>query len=318
MALVSVIIPCYNGEKTIERCLDSVLMQDYTPIEVLVVNDGSTDHSAQLVQAYAQRFANAGMRLVLINQENKGLAGAINAGLKCFSGDYLCWIDCDDYLLESSVSKRVNFLEQNPEIAVVTSDAYFFDETDLCNPVQKASDGKPDLHNPYQFENHLRSRAIFCPGCHMVRTTAFLDAIPHRKIYPARRGQNWQMLLPVYYKYKQAFFNEPLYAYILYSNSMSSGDHTKEQYLTRYNEYREIIVNTLASIDMPQPERQKYLKIYEGLYNRQRFYLGVSFHDYGMLLDGCVKMMVYREFRIQDLAWLAGLVKNRIFRKKVK
>ena len=318
MALVSVIIPCYNGEKTIERCLDSVLMQDYTPIEILVVNDGSTDRSAELVQAYAQRFAAADMRLVLINQENKGLAGAINAGLKRFSGDYLCWIDCDDYLLESSIRKRVDFLKQNPEIAVVTSDAYFFDASDLHNPVQKASDGKPDLHNPYQFENHLRSKAIFCCGCHMVRTTAFLDAISKREIYPARRGQNWQMLLPIYYKHKQAFFNEPLYAYILYSSSMSSGDNTKEQYLTRYNEYRDIIVNTLASIDMQEQERQKYLKIYEGLYYRQRFYLGVSFRDYRMLLDGCVKMILYREFQIKDLVWLVNLAKNRIFRKKVK
>ena len=314
--LVSIIIPCYNGEKTIKKCLDSILLQDYTPIEVIVVNDGSTDCSSEIINSYMPKFTEQHMKLVLINQANKGLAGAINAGLKIFTGDYLCWIDCDDYLLDSSISKRVRFLSENKEIAVVTSDAYFFKETDLKTPVQKASDGKEDLLNPYQFENHLRSKAIFCCGCHMVRASAFLDVIPQREIYPARRGQNWQMLLPVYYKYKQAFLDEPLYAYILYENSMSAGDTTKDQYITRYNEYKEIIVHTLEQIDMSDKEKHKYLKIYEGIYQRQMFYLGVSFYDFAMLFTGLIKMSIYGECKIEDLGWLINLIKKRIFKKK--
>lgn len=313
--VVSIIIPCYNGEKTIDRCLDSILAQDYSAIEVIVVNDGSTDNSAEKIINYENKFKDAGMKLLLLNQENKGLAGAINTGLSVFSGEFLCWIDCDDYLLNTSIRKRVEFLTKNPEIAVVTSDAFYFKETDLHTPMKKASDGKNDLMNPYQFENHLRSKAIFCCGCHMVKTSAFLDAIPDRKIYPARRGQNWQMLLPVYYKYKQAFLDEPLYAYILYGNSMSAGDVTKEQYIKRYNEYKDIIVNTLDRINMSDKERQKYKNLYEGLYHRQLFYLGVSFHDYALLLKGMIKMICYGECKKEDFAWLMGLIKKQIRKK---
>lgn len=313
--VVSIIIPCYNGEKTIERCLNSILAQDYSEIEVIIVNDGSTDSSVEKVISYESKFKNAGLKLILINQENKGLAGAINAGLAVFSGEFLCWIDCDDYLLNTSIRKRVDFLIDNPEIAVVTSDAYYFNETDLHTPIKKASDGKKDLMNPYQFENHLRSKAIFCCGCHMVRTSAFLDAIPDRQIYPARRGQNWQMLLPIYYKYKQAFLNEPLYAYVLYKSSMSSGDVTKEQYIKRYNEYKDIIANTLKRINMLEKERKKYLDIYEGLYNRQLFYLGVSFHDYVMILRGLIKMILCGECKGDDFSWIMSLIKKQ-FKKK--
>ena len=313
--LVSIIIPCYNGEKTVARCLESVLAQDHTHIETIVVNDGSVDGSAQVVASYEAHFRERGMELRLVNQENRGLAGAINGGLAVFRGDYLCWIDCDDYLLPGSVSKRLRFLQEHPDIASVTSDALFFNEDDLVHPVQRASDGKPDLNNPHQFENHLRGQFIFCCGCHMVRTAAFLDVVPTRQIYPARRGQNWQMLLPVFYKYKQAYLDEPLYAYILYRTSMSAGDTTKEQYLRRYNDHRDIIHNTLASIEMPQAERKKYLNIYEGLYQRQIFYLGVSFHDYPMILRGFSQMVRYGEWNRKDFGWLWGLVEKRINRK---
>ena len=150
----------------------------------------------------------------------------------------------------------------------------------------------------------------------MVKTSAFLDSIPTREIYPARRGQNWQMLLPIYYKYKQAFLNEPLYAYILYTDSMSAGDKTKEQYEKRYDEYLDIIMNTLTRIDMPKRERNKYLKIYKGLYYRQFFYLGVSFHDYGMLLKNMFLMVCYGEWKYIDFVWMANLLKKQFKRKE--
>lgn len=313
--LVSIIIPCYNGAKTVGRCLASILDQTYSSIEVIVVNDGSTDNSAYVISQYIKPFENAGIKFHLINQANKGLAGAINAGLAVFSGSYLCWIDCDDYLFPESLRKRVEYLESHPDIAVVTSDAYFFNENDLEHPIKKASDGKTDIRNPNQFENHLRSKAIFCCGCHMVRSAAFLDVIPSRQIYPARRGQNWQMLLPIYYKYNQAFLDEPLYAYILYQNSMSAGDNTKEQYLSRYNEYLDIILHTLDSISMPTEELKKYQNIYFGLYYRQLFYLGVSFHDYSMIIKNAIRMKYYKEWKREDTKWFWNLVWGQIINK---
>ena len=86
-SLASIIVPCYNGEKFVDRCFDSILKQKYAHMEVIVVNDGSTDQSEQRVLAWNDRFRNAGIQLVYVSQENKGPGGAINTGLKHVTGE---------------------------------------------------------------------------------------------------------------------------------------------------------------------------------------------------------------------------------------
>lgn len=312
--LVSIIIPCYNGEKTLNRCLESVLSQTYKNLEVITVNDGSTDDTENVILSYKQRFESEGMHLKYIYQENQGLGGAINGGLAVFSGDYLCWIDCDDFLFSESVRIRMEYLENHPEFAVATSNAYVFDECDLVTPKGNIADGLSDLDNPNQFELHLRGKSIFCAGCHMVRTSAFLDVIPSRRIYPARRGQNWQMLLPVYYKYKRVFIDKPLYGYILYENAMSHGDETKEQWAYRYNEHLDIIVNTLNSIDMEACERNKYLKIYKRIFARQMYYLGIEHKDFMMFTKYFSQLVLLGDFKFVDFKRLVCLVINKVKR----
>lgn len=314
--LVSIILPCYNGAKLIERCFDSVLAQTYKKIELVVVNDGSTDNSESVILKNRDRFLEEGMSFVYVYQENQGLGGAINGGLNRLTGEFICWIDYDDFLYPKSVEQRLNYLLQHPDIAVVTSDAFFLDPDNLEKKVKKASDGKPDLYNPYQFENHLRSQAIFCSGCHMIRSSAFFDAVPSRQIYPARRGQNWQMLLPVYYKYKQAFLNEPLYAYILYDNSMSRTDAQKEDYMKRYEDHLDIIIHTLDSINMSSKERKRYLNIYKQTYYREYYYLGVSFHDYSMIMKNIIYMIKVGAFKISDIKWLFQIMARQLKKKK--
>ena len=86
--LVSIISPCYNGEKYLLPFLKSLLEQDYAPIELIFVNDGSTDGTEQIVLSYKERLSEKGIELQYIYQENAGQAAAINCGLKVFSGEY--------------------------------------------------------------------------------------------------------------------------------------------------------------------------------------------------------------------------------------
>ena len=84
-SLASIIVPCYNGEKFVDRCFDSILKQKYAHMEVIVVNDGSTDGCSQICET----FANGDSRYVYIYEENKGLSAARNKGIECaidFSG----------------------------------------------------------------------------------------------------------------------------------------------------------------------------------------------------------------------------------------
>lgn len=300
--LVSIIIPCYNGSKTIRTCLDSVLAQTYKNLEVITVDDGSTDDTAQIIHQYEDSFAKEGMVLRYIYQENKGLGGAINTGLSAFSGDYLCWIDCDDFLMEKSVEMRLDFLMNNPEFGCVSSNAYIYNDTDLKTPIRSVADvSKATNCLPNQFLFLLKNKTFFCSGCHMVRTTAFLEANPTRSIYPARRGQNWQMLLPVYYKHKRGFIDEPLYGYILYFSSMSQGDNTKEKQIYRLNEHLEIITKTLSGIDMPEKDRKRYVSIYKGYYYHQMYKVYAVHKCYKEALKYFILTFLYGELSYNDI-----------------
>ena len=278
--LVSIITPCYNGEKLVSRYLESVLGQTYKNIELIIVNDGSSDDTEKIVLSYKDKFEKEGMKIVYVYQENKGLGGAINTGLKYFTGDYLCWADYDDFFRYDSVEKRVKFLEDNPQYGCVTSNANVYNKDDLENPIYKITDKFKYNEDEYQFEHHLKSESIFCCGCHMVRTEAFLDVNPDRDIFEGRRGQNWQMLLPVYYKYKRGFLDEPLYNYIIYKSSMSTGDDTEEKSIQRVNEHLEIVKNTLDRIDMVQKDRDKYFELFFTNYVVDRFDICMKYKDF--------------------------------------
>jgi glycosyltransferase involved in cell wall biosynthesis len=93
-ALVSIIIPCFNSEKYIEKCLLSVTHQTYENLEIIIVNDGSTDSSPVIFETYA-RIDN---RIKVVNQPNRGLCAARNVGLDIASGLYIMHLDNDDYL----------------------------------------------------------------------------------------------------------------------------------------------------------------------------------------------------------------------------
>ena len=98
---VSVIVPAYNSEKFLRQCLDSLIYQTLRNIEIIVVNDGSTD----LTKLIANEYARKDTRVRIINQENRGLGAARNAGLKAAKGLYVSFIDSDDWVAKDFLSK---------------------------------------------------------------------------------------------------------------------------------------------------------------------------------------------------------------------
>lgn len=92
--LISVIVPVYNVEEYLERCLDSIVNQTYSNLEIILVNDGSTDTSGEICDRYTQMDN----RIIVIHQINKGSSGARNAGLNVARGKYICFVDSDDYI----------------------------------------------------------------------------------------------------------------------------------------------------------------------------------------------------------------------------
>lgn len=281
--LVSIITPCFNGEQFVHRFLDSVLNQTYTNIELIFVNDGSTDKTEEIVKSYIKKLEERGMKLIYIYQENKGLAGAINVGLQIFTGDYLAWPDSDDFLSRDSIEKRVAFLELHEEYGIVSSDAYLFKENNLKSPIGFVSNKNPNRFEEKKFYDLLTENSIFCPGCHLVRTSAFLEVNLERHIYEARRGQNWQLLLPIYYKYKAGFIDEPLYNYVIYKNSMSRGDDTLNKCIYRCEEHEKILNNTISKINMSEIEKKNCFDLIRKRYLRKKLNIARLYKDEKLL-----------------------------------
>ena len=104
--MVSIIIPVYNVEKYIVECLESVVNQTYENLEIILVNDGSTDNSKEICLEYAQRD----QRIKLYSKENGGLSSARNYGLSKVTGNYVFFLDSDDYLVTDTIENLLNML----------------------------------------------------------------------------------------------------------------------------------------------------------------------------------------------------------------
>ena len=113
--VISVIIPVYNVEAYIRRCVDSILGQTYTNLEIILVDDGSTDSSPEICDEYAQLDS----RVKVIHKENGGVSSARNRGLKESNGEYLTFVDSDDYLESTCFEKMYRGMEENDVDMVV-------------------------------------------------------------------------------------------------------------------------------------------------------------------------------------------------------
>lgn len=115
MAEISVIVPVYNVERYLRKSLDSVCSQSFTDIEIICVNDGSTDNSLDILNEYAKKDE----RLKIINQENQGLGASRNRGLKESTGKYICFIDPDDYIDLKTLEKlHYNACENDSDMVI--------------------------------------------------------------------------------------------------------------------------------------------------------------------------------------------------------
>jgi len=160
LPLVSIIIPCYNQGRYLGDAIESVLRQSYRRLEIIVVDDGSTDDSSQVARKYSD--------VKLIRQENRGLSRARNAGLEASRGDYLVFLDADDRLLPGAIQAGANCLDYRPDCAFV------YGRYRLIKPdgvPMSSSQGRCPKEEP--FLDMLRSNYIGMHATVMYRRTVF-------------------------------------------------------------------------------------------------------------------------------------------------
>lgn len=251
--LISVVTPCFNGEKYLRDFLDSLLKQTYYNYEFFFVNDGSTDNTEVIFKEYQQLFNAKGIRVIYKYQKNAGQAAAINSVLKEISGDYFIWLDCDDILMEDNFCEKVYFLEHNERFAFVMCQAQAINLSGKqLYKMGEKWDCNRDFFEDLVFENNV----FFAPCMYMVRTHKLFEVIKEKSIQNSNVGQNWQLLLPLAYNFKCGYIPKVLCYYLIHNDSHSHCDRKLSDELERWNNQETLLRTLIDEIVVDENEKK--------------------------------------------------------------
>lgn len=195
LPLVSVIIPTYNRANMLGQAIDSVLAQKYHNFELIIIDDGSTDHTNQLIQKYSGK-------LFCHFQARQGVSNARNHGIRLAKGEYICFLDSDDMWQPEKLSYQVEFMETHPEIPLC-----YTEEIWIRNGVRVNPHNKHSKHSGWIFE-HCLPLCIISPSSAMLQRKLFEEVGNFDESLPA--CEDYDMWLRICKKYPVKLIPKPL------------------------------------------------------------------------------------------------------------
>ena len=242
MIKVSVIVPVYNVEKYIEKCLDSLVNQTLKEIEIIVVNDGSPDNSQKIIDKYAKKYKNIKSYI----KENGGLSDARNYGLKKATGEYIAFIDSDDYIDREMLYKMYNHAIKE-ELDIV-----------VCDTINVYEDGKEIyIKSNHNFSNNSIKNYIISPP--MACSRLYNKKLFNRHNF--KKGIYYEdlELTPKLVKEtkKIGYVNEGLYFYLQRSGSIMKQQEFNEKLLDIFK----VLQSNYDELVKEYPEEIEYMYI---------------------------------------------------------
>ncbi len=220
--LVSVVLPVYNGEKYIGKSIESVLNQSYQYLELIIVNDGSTDNTRAIIENYQQD-----KRVKIINQENRRLPGALNRGFEEARGEFYTWTSADNIMLEGCTKTMVEELEANKDADMVYGNMYLMD----------FEDNRITGHGWFEFP--VGSGNVILPDSTLLLNTVANNTIGAAFMYRAGaecvlggysnrlyllEDYDYFMKMNSLFKIRHISKKEPVYAYRMHKDSLTAHD----------------------------------------------------------------------------------------------
>lgn len=297
---VSIITPCYNGEAYISRFLESVLSQRHRPIELIIINDGSTDNTEHVLCSFKERLEQEGINFIYLQQENKGQSAAINLALPIFTGDYVAFVDSDDILPPEAIEKKVDYMEQHPQIGLLINKVKVLDFETLSvlgTMERKKPSGKDHLFADLILGNNV----FYTPGGYFWRTTMFRDAMPKplQIVSPREIGQNFQLIMPIAYKYPIGYIDDYLYFYLVRKGSHSRTKHTYEQAIKNWDVARTVLIHIADNAEHEPTKRKHIQDLIDSRYYRELMNISYNYRiksQYKDYKDKWIKMQVGDDF----------------------
>ena len=249
--LVSVVIPVYNSEKFLKKAIKSVLNQTYDNIEILAIDDGSTDTSLEILQKYSNK-------ITILSQSNKGLASTLNAGIAKMHGKWFKWFSPDDLLYPNAVEILVNEIKKHSENTIIYSNWDIIDENDKKLRNFSESDYN-DLGN-FDFNIRLLNGQQINVNTTLIPSSLFQKGCIIQKLKdPVAIDYDFFLRASILYGTQFYLIKKPLIQYRINSNQLSHKNISKT--LSYIKEIRNQILLQLDS-----SEKKRYtiaLKEYE-------------------------------------------------------
>lgn len=261
---VSIITCVYNGEKYISKLLGSVLNMGYPNIEHIIVNDGSTDSTENIVMKYAELYKNkenASLYIKYIKQKNMGLGGATNTGLKQITGEYWTWINCDDWYEKDAFFEPIEIMRKKTKIDYVQMNGWRF-----FNNQKEIIFKKNNLHfkKKHTFFVEYIKQEEFKFTLYICRTSSYRIICPSLTIYPSKFTQDVQFANQLFPCLKGTFVKSPKWYFLVRDDNLWS--------VVR-NEKKDLWVAIQKSVEflsIPHFEKQSIINahIYYSLYKK--------------------------------------------------
>ncbi len=212
MKLVSIIIPAYNAQKYIEATIQSVLKQTYTNWNLIIINDGSTDDTEKIIKS---NFTDN--RITYIYQENGGVSKARNNGIENAKGEYIAFLDADDFWLPENLGEKVKVLNNNPDVDWVYSNMYESDP--FLENLMLAPKGKQDevLNNLLLWNGEV----VPGPSSNILLRKRCFDNKEIRFDHNISTAADLDFCIQLAGKFKAFLISEPLFIYRVLNQSMS-------------------------------------------------------------------------------------------------
>ena len=265
--LVSIVTPCYNGEKYLEKYFKSLYMQTYSKIEIIIVDDESTDKTKEIILFYQKKLQERDICVKYVWQKHAGQAAAINSAMPYVEGEFFVWCDCDDYFETDAIEVMNKFLHQHKEYQFVRSNVCYCTKNrgTIESLIKKPKySEKADVFTDYLLEKD----SYIWIGAYMARMTFWKSCIPVGGIYEGKSGQNFQILLPMAYYGKCGYIDKVTYNYMIHENSHSHNLKGTKQIIARFDEHRNTINQVLSTLEMDQKQLVYYHKLLDEKYRR--------------------------------------------------
>ncbi|WP_321415165.1 glycosyltransferase [uncultured Desulfobacter sp.] len=240
--MVSVIIPTFNRAWTLERAIDSVLAQDYTPIEIIVIDDGSTDETQEVLAGYKDEIR-------ILVQENKGVSAARNLGIQESQGHFIALLDSDDAWEKNKLSCQMDFFQSNPGAMICQTEEIWIRKGKRVNPKKKHK--KP---SGMIFEPSLKL-CLVSPSAVMIRKQLFDQKGMFNEAFPV--CEDYDLWLRISHDTPVYLIDIPLTVKTGGHGDQLSASHSQDKYRIQS------ILNLIESNVLSPDQAQAALKVFK-------------------------------------------------------